>query len=81
VIDGLDKVSKLKKVVVFHAGTKKTIEGFVTERGSGVRRDCARQGHIKAAIDNAYKAVSLIHFDGMHFRRDIGWRALKNMRG
>jgi len=28
------------------------------------------------AQKRAYEAVAAIHFDGMQFRRDIGWRAL-----
>ena len=31
----------------------------------------------KTAQKHAYDAIDHIHFDGMHFRRDIGWRALK----
>ncbi|MCX7771311.1 MAG: phosphoribosylamine--glycine ligase, partial [Proteobacteria bacterium] len=31
---------------------------------------------IKSAIDNAYDAVSKICFEGMHYRKDIGRRAL-----
>lgn len=83
VIDGLDKASKLKDVVVFHSGTKQSIvhspqstRAYMTD-GGRVLGVTALGKDIKAAIDNAYKAVSLIHFDGMHFRRDIGWRALK----
>jgi len=31
---------------------------------------------ISAAIEKVYSAVNCIHFDGMHFRRDIAYRAL-----
>ncbi|MBI5874203.1 MAG: phosphoribosylamine--glycine ligase [Candidatus Omnitrophica bacterium] len=81
VIDGLDKASKIKDVVVFHAGTKMSqvasAKSQVVTDGGRVLGVTALGKDIKAAIDNAYKAVSLIHFEGMHFRRDIGWRALK----
>jgi phosphoribosylamine--glycine ligase len=81
VIDGLDKASKIKDVVVFHAGTKMSqvtsAKSQVVTDGGRVLGVTALGKDIKAAIDNAYKAVSLIHFEGMHFRRDIGWRTLK----
>lgn len=32
---------------------------------------------VKTAQKHAYEAIDNIHFDGMQFRRDIGWRALK----
>ena len=32
---------------------------------------------IKEAIDITYQAVERIHFEGMHYRRDIGARALR----
>src|SRR3989338_9611012 len=35
---------------------------------------------IKFAIDKAYRAVDLIHFQGMHYRKDIGKKALKYER-
>ncbi|HAJ56292.1 MAG TPA: phosphoribosylamine--glycine ligase [Candidatus Omnitrophica bacterium] len=82
-ISGLERASELKDVVVFHAGTKKppitdhrSQDIFLTD-GGRVLGVTALGKDIKAAIDNAYKAVSLVNFEGMHFRRDIGWRALK----
>ena len=30
----------------------------------------------ETAQKRAYEAVAQIHFDGMQYRRDIGWRAL-----
>ena len=32
---------------------------------------------IKQAIDTTYQAVEKIHFEGMHYRKDIGARAIK----
>jgi phosphoribosylamine--glycine ligase len=31
---------------------------------------------VRMAQSRAYEAVAAIHFDGMQYRRDIGWRAL-----
>ena len=75
-IAGLEKAAKLKDAVVFHAGTKITEDGCSTD-GGRVLGVTALGKDIKAAIDKAYEAVSLIHFDKMHYRKDIGWRALK----
>ena len=32
---------------------------------------------IADAQRRAYQAMGMIHFDGMHYRRDIGWRAIR----
>jgi len=36
----------------------------------------ASGGDYRSAIDRAYKAADKISFDGMHYRRDIGAKAL-----
>jgi phosphoribosylamine--glycine ligase len=61
---------------VFHAGTAKQGDHIVT---SGGRVLCvtALGDTLKAARQKAYGRVSGIRFDGMQFRTDIGWRALK----
>ncbi len=72
-IEGLDRV--LVDAVVFHAGTAEQGDQVVTAGG----RVLAVSGwgdDIGAALDRAYAAVSGLSFAGMHFRRDIGWRAL-----
>ena len=75
-ITGLDKAALLEDVVVFHAGTQK-FKDVIRTCGGRVLGVTALGDNIKAAIGRAYEAVSLIKFDRMHFRRDIGWRALK----
>ena len=35
--------------------------------------------YLREAIDNTYAAVSKIHFEGMHYRRDIGAKGLKRL--
>jgi phosphoribosylamine--glycine ligase len=80
VIQGLDKAAKIKDAVVFHAGTKKSGEKaleYLTD-GGRVLGVTALGENLKKAIDTAYKTVKTIKFDEMHFRCDIGWRALKN---
>lgn len=77
-VEGLDSVANLKEVVVFHAGTKKQDGKYLTA-GGRVLNVTALGGDIKEAIDRCYNAVNLIEFEGMHFRRDIGSRALQRL--
>jgi phosphoribosylamine---glycine ligase len=62
--------------MTIHAGT--TYENNEL-RTSGGRVLCVvgLGDSVKTAQKNAYQAIDHIHFDGMQFRRDIGWRALK----
>jgi len=74
-ITGLKEASSLKDVVVFHAGTKSENNNFFTN-GGRVLGITALGKDIEDAITRTYKAVEKIHFDGMHYRKDIGRRAL-----
>ncbi|MBU1998603.1 MAG: phosphoribosylamine--glycine ligase [Candidatus Omnitrophica bacterium] len=84
-ISGLDKVNKIKDVVVFHAGTKKsavhspqsTVK-YLTN-GGRVLGITGLGNTINEAIKKTYKAVEKIGFDGMHYRRDIGRRAVDSI--
>jgi len=80
-INGLDKASRIEGLVVFHAGTKVSdaeskTPSFKTS-GGRVLGVTALGEDIGSAIDRAYKGCSLIDFKGMHYRKDIGHRALK----
>jgi len=62
--------------VTFHAGT--TLKGKeLTTSGGRVLCVVGLGDSVKVAQKQAYQVVDQIHFDGMQFRRDIGWRALK----
>jgi len=61
---------------VFHAGTKLTRRGLETS-GGRVLGVTASGADLPTAIRNTYAAVEKIHFDGMHYRRDIGAKGLK----
>jgi phosphoribosylamine--glycine ligase len=74
-ITGLDRAAALDEVVVFHAGTA-TREGRLVTAGGRVLTVVATAADYRVAIDRAYEAVSLISFDGMQYRRDIGRKAL-----
>jgi phosphoribosylamine--glycine ligase len=75
VIEGLDEVTE-KDCVIFHAGTTWRDNKIVTN-GGRVLGVTAVNHTLKGAISKAYDAVSLINFDGMQYRHDIGTRAVK----
>jgi phosphoribosylamine--glycine ligase len=60
---------------VFHAGTKIDSAGLVTA-GGRVLGVTASGPILASAIDNAYRGVGKIAFDGMHYRTDIGRKGL-----
>ena len=58
-------------VIVFHAGTSRQGDQVVTA-GGRVLAVSAVGDHLPDALERAYSGVERIHFDGMHYRRDIG---------
>ncbi|MCS6954313.1 MAG: phosphoribosylamine--glycine ligase [Bryobacterales bacterium] len=62
--------------VVFHAGTRLGPRGLETASGR-VLGVTASGVTLPEAIQRVYAAVSKIHFEGMHYRRDIGAKGLK----
>jgi len=74
-ISGLDEARDLQDVVVFHAGTKNQDNKILTN-GGRVLGVTGLGNTIKEAITRTYKAVDKIHFDGMHYRKDIGLKAV-----
>jgi len=75
-IEGLEKASQIPGVIIFHAGTKKINNEFYTN-GGRVLGVTALDKDIPLAIEKAYKAVSMIYFEGAHYRKDIGKKAFK----
>jgi phosphoribosylamine--glycine ligase len=76
VIKGLDSFTDDGNVVVFHAGTSLDDNDVVTS-GGRVLGVTALGKDIRTAQANVYKAIEKIHFDGMHFRKDIADKAIK----
>jgi phosphoribosylamine--glycine ligase len=56
---------------IFHAGTRISWGGSTTA-GGRVLGVGASGPDVAGAAERAYAAVDKIHFDGMHYRRDIG---------
>ena len=73
-IDGLTTVEQITGVKILHAGTKLAGDRVVTS-GGRVLGVTAADGSLKAALASAYEAASKIHFEGMHYRKDIGAHA------
>ena len=72
-IEGLDQIHD---ATVFHAGTKLDKNVVVTS-GGRVMGVTASGATLDFAIGNSYAEVRKIHFDGMHYRKDIGQKGLK----
>jgi len=77
-IQGL--AENVEDAVVFHAGTALR-EGETVTNGGRVLGVTGIGSDIPAAIRAAYSRVKTIHFNGVHFRGDIGRKALKYIDG
>lgn len=76
VISGLGEV--LDGVKVFHAGTARKGDEVMTA-GGRVLAVSAAGDDLREALGKVYEALRRISFQGMQFRRDIGWRALEGV--
>lgn len=70
-IEGLEAFQDKEGYYVFHAGTKQTEAGIVTN-GGRVLGVTAKGADLKEARDNAYKATEWISFENKYMRNDIG---------
>jgi len=75
VITGLDELAQMDSTMVFHAGTALRDGKYVTAGGRVLNVTALGDGFLEAR-DRAYQAVDRLHFDDMHYRTDIGYRAL-----
>jgi phosphoribosylamine--glycine ligase len=74
-ITGLPDSNAQDDVHVFHAGTAE-VDGKVVTNGGRVLCVTALGDKVKLAAERAYQVVGQIHFEGMQYRKDIGWRAI-----
>ena len=74
-IEGVEALRAWQGGKVFHAGTKRPDGALVTD-GGRVLGVTALGDTIERAVTEAYAAVARITWPGMHYRRDIGQRAL-----
>ena len=79
IINGLDENGSYNcrensledEVTIYHAGTEYKDGAFLTS-GGRVLGVTAAADSLDSALEKAYKAVEKIHFEGVHYRRDIG---------
>ncbi len=76
-ITGLNEAEEIEDLVVFHAGTSRDASGNFLTSGGRVLGVTALGADLKDAINRAYQGCSVIKFDGMHYRKDIGKKGLK----
>lgn len=74
-ISGLDQKGQIQNALVYHAGTKADNDKFLTA-GGRVLGITATADNLKSALDSAYETVKSISFEKMHYRKDIGQKAL-----
>jgi phosphoribosylamine--glycine ligase len=65
--------------IVFHAGTSNVSEGLVTS-GGRVLAVSALADDLQAAQEKSYAALAKINFEGMYYRKDIGYRAIAHLK-
>ncbi|MBA2750540.1 MAG: phosphoribosylamine--glycine ligase [Tatlockia sp.] len=75
-ISGIKSAEGLTDTYIFQAGTKQLERQIVTD-GGRVLGVTGIGSNFVQAIDRAYAAINCIHFEGMYYRRDIGYRVKK----
>lgn len=76
IITGTEEWSEEKDVLIFHAGTRR-VEGELLTSGGRVLAVTGLNTDLASAQEKAYRVLQSIHFEGMHYRQDIGNKALK----
>ena len=78
-ITGLERAGLIRDVEVFHSGTAEK-NGELVTAGGRVLGVTAFAPDLEWALAKAYEAIGMIHFDGMYYRHDIGYRAVKELK-
>jgi phosphoribosylamine--glycine ligase len=71
-IEGLETAARHEGVRIFHAGTARKEAGEWLTDGGRVLGVTAAAKNLEGALKRCYAAIDDIHWDGMHYRRDIG---------
>ncbi|NLB83693.1 MAG: phosphoribosylamine--glycine ligase [Synergistaceae bacterium] len=80
IVSGLEEAERTENFLLFHGGTSISPEGKICTAGGRVFSAVGIGDTLEEALDRAYTGASLISFDSMHYRRDIGQKALKRKR-
>ncbi len=75
IIQGLEEAERMEGVYIFHAGTTHEAGEYLTNGGRVLGVTGLGKG-IKEAMETTYRAASKISWDGVHYRKDIGRKAL-----
>lgn len=75
-MQGMDENGQLNGAIIYHAGTKFEDGAFKTNGGRVLGVTCLGSD-LPEALAKSYAAVEKINFEGAHYRRDIGQRALR----
>ena len=78
VITGLDSLDDAKDIYVFHAGTKLQGDKCLTS-GGRVLNIVGLADSLPQAQEKVYSAIEKVNFEGMHYRKDIGNKALSRL--
>jgi phosphoribosylamine--glycine ligase len=79
-VSGLESLEGEADVAVFHAATELR-DGQVVSVGGRVLGITALGPSLDSAVERAYRAAGQVSFEGMHYRKDIGRRALARLHG
>ena len=79
-IEGMEDALSEDGVFLFHSGTAKMNDGRWVTNGGRVLNVCARAKNLSEALQKARDAAEKIRFDGKHYRRDVGKKALEILR-
>jgi phosphoribosylamine--glycine ligase len=71
-IKGLEEAAGVQGVQIFHAGTARAEDGAIVTAGGRVLGVTATGSTLADALTRCYDSASRIHWDGLHYRRDIG---------
>jgi phosphoribosylamine--glycine ligase len=69
------------EVKLFHAGTQEAKDGQVVTHGGWVLCATALGATVAEAQSRAYDLAKRVHWDGVYYRTDIGYRAIARERG
>ncbi|MFZ3207808.1 MAG: phosphoribosylglycinamide synthetase C domain-containing protein, partial [Geobacteraceae bacterium] len=76
---GLEDAARIDDLFVFHAGTSLS-DGKIVTSGGRVLGVTGLGATVREAIDRAYMGVAAINWNGVHYRRDIGAKAVNRER-
>jgi phosphoribosylamine--glycine ligase len=75
-ISGLEEAARVPGVEIFHSGTSLAEGHYVTE-GGRVLGVTAAAATLEQSLSRVYEALGRIQFEGMYYRKDIGFSSLK----